>query len=183
VAAVRSQAGGRRLEDVRYDQDQVVLAEARRVLDMARRQRRLLLEVAASTLDALAAVPGRKSVFLVSGGFVHEPDDAQFRDVIAASRRGNAAIYFLDAQRLAIGGGGADFRASGNLLAGTRSTRSDETQGAEAVAEETGGFTVRNTNDLAEGLARISRESASYYLIGYSSTNSQQDGRYRRISV
>jgi len=174
--------GGRSLEDIHEDQGRFVQAEADRVLDMARRQRRFLLEVAASTLDALAAVPGRKSVLLVSGGFVHEADEPQFRDVIAASRRGNAAVYFLDAQRLAAGGG-ADGRASGDLSDGVRSTRPEETRGAEEVAAETGGFTVRNTNDLAEGLARISRESASYYLIGYTSTNSRQDGRYRRIGV
>jgi VWFA-related protein len=180
--AANSGPGGRSLEAVHDDQGQFVQAEARRVLDMARRQRRLLLQVAASVLDGLAAVRGRKSVFLVSEGFVHEPDEEQFREVVAASRRGNAAIYYLDAQRLGAAGG-ADGRASGDLSDGGRSTRPEETQGAEAVAEETGGFSVRNTNDLAEGLARISRESSSYYLVGYSSTNTLQDGGYRKISL
>ncbi len=58
-----------------------------------------------------------------------------------------------------------------------------ESEGAEAVAEATGGFTVRNANDLADGLARIARESSSYYLIGYSPTRPLRDGRYRKISV
>jgi hypothetical protein len=42
-----------------------------------------------------------------------------------------------------------------------------EGDGAEALAADTGGFSVRNTNDFAGSIVRIARESESYYLLGY----------------
>ena len=35
------------------------------------------------------------------------------------------------------------------------------------LAEQTGGFAVLNTNDLADGLSRISNDVRDYYVIGY----------------
>ena len=52
-----------------------------------------------------------------------------------------------------------------------------------SMAETSGGFAIRNTNDLGAGLARISRESRSYYLIGYVPQNDRADGRFRQIEV
>ena len=52
-----------------------------------------------------------------------------------------------------------------------------------SVAEDSGGFAVHNTNDLAAGLERISRESRSYYLIGYVPKDVKPDGRFRKIEV
>ena len=56
-------------------------------------------------------------------------------------------------------------------------------KGAVSIAETSGGFAIRNTNDLGAGLARISRESRSYYLIGYVPQNDRADGRFRQIEV
>jgi hypothetical protein len=58
-----------------------------------------------------------------------------------------------------------------------------EGEGAAALAADTGGFSVRNTNDLAEGIVRIGRESGSYYLLGYNPGPLPRDGRFRRIEV
>jgi hypothetical protein len=54
---------------------------------------------------------------------------------------------------------------------------------AASLAEETGGFTVRDTNDLAGGLGRVAREVSSYYLLGYVPANPARDGRYKKITV
>jgi hypothetical protein len=59
----------------------------------------------------------------------------------------------------------------------------EASEGAESLAADTGGFTVKNTNDLATGIKRIADETQSYYLIGYNSTNTARDGRFRKISV
>jgi hypothetical protein len=56
-------------------------------------------------------------------------------------------------------------------------------EGSEQVAADTGGFTVKNANDLSGALRRISRESQSYYLVGYSPSNPRRDGRFRKIEV
>ena len=58
-----------------------------------------------------------------------------------------------------------------------------EAEGSESLASDSGGFTVRNTNDFARGIERIANESRSYYLIGYTPTDQRRDGRFRKISV
>jgi hypothetical protein len=55
--------------------------------------------------------------------------------------------------------------------------------GSEALAADSGGFTVKNTNDLSTGIDRIARESRLYYLLGYVSTNAARDGAFREIEV
>ena len=51
------------------------------------------------------------------------------------------------------------------------------------MAADSGGFTVRNTNDLASGFKRIADETRAYYLIGYNPTNTARDGLFRKIQV
>ncbi len=42
-----------------------------------------------------------------------------------------------------------------------------EAEGSESLALDTGGFVVKNSNDLAGGINRVSSESRTYYLLGY----------------
>ena len=51
------------------------------------------------------------------------------------------------------------------------------------LAENTDGIAIVNTNDLAAGMKRIVDDVSAYYLLGYYSTNTTHDGRYRRIEV
>ena len=51
------------------------------------------------------------------------------------------------------------------------------------VAVGTGGRAVVDTNDFKPGLDAIFQENASYYLIGYQSTDPRQDGKLRRLEV
>ena len=52
-----------------------------------------------------------------------------------------------------------------------------------SLAADSGGFTVRNSNDLAAGLKRIADETRAYYLVGYNPTNTARDGAFRKIEV
>jgi VWFA-related protein len=51
------------------------------------------------------------------------------------------------------------------------------------LAEMTDGLAIVNTNDLAGGARRIVNDLSTYYLLGYQSTNTKLDGRWRAISV
>lgn len=137
--------------------------------------------------DALAPGKGRKSVLLVSDGFVHDTTLPEFRSVVAAMSRANAAIYYLDARGLP----GTGEHAAAEV--GRATLEQDvltvlgqgrlETEGAESVAIDTGGYSFRNPNDLLRGMEKIAQESRSYYLIGYSSPNTRKDGKLRKIQV
>lgn len=51
------------------------------------------------------------------------------------------------------------------------------------LAEMTDGLAIVNTNDLAAGSRRIVNDLSTYYLLGYQSTNTRLDGRWRAITV
>ncbi len=53
------------------------------------------------------------------------------------------------------------------------------------MAEQTGGrhFPVENLSDLPDAAAKIGIELRNQYVLGYSPTNQQRDGKYRRVEV
>lgn len=154
--------------------------------DAVGRNRRTM-EVLKRALDALGTTRGRKAVVLVSKGFIHDQETRGFKDVTDAARRANVAIYFVDARGLvattsnftASEGSPTDARDIGATFADIAL----DAEGAVSIAESTGGFAIRNTNDLGAGLVRVSRESRSYYLIGYVPPSGRRDGKFRQIEV
>jgi VWFA-related protein len=61
--------------------------------------------------------------------------------------------------------------------------RSAPESGLSRLADQTGGFLVHGTNDLAAGLARIDEELGAYYVLSYTPRNLEYDGRFRTIQV
>ena len=51
------------------------------------------------------------------------------------------------------------------------------------LAANTDGLAVVNTNEIDSALRRIVADLSSYYLLGYYSTNTKLDGRFRNITV
>ena len=51
------------------------------------------------------------------------------------------------------------------------------------LAENTNGRAVVNTNGLAAGMLKITDDLSAHYLLGYYSSNTAADGRFRRIEV
>src|SRR5262249_5020138 len=51
------------------------------------------------------------------------------------------------------------------------------------LASDTGGQAFLDSNDFSEAFAQVEKDISSYYIIGYASTNTSRDGRYRRITV
>jgi VWFA-related protein len=160
---------------------------ARYVASDVERRTRQTLEVLSRALDSLAGARGRKSVILVSGGIVRDTLLPGFRAVVAAAARANAAVHFLDARGLVALGpdqtaeaaAPTDLQDYGLALAALDSA----TEGAEALAADTGGVSIRKRNDLAAGLNAIARESSSYYLLGYPAPGGGRPDRFRRIEV
>jgi VWFA-related protein len=167
--------------------DPYVQARASDVYFQSVSRNRITLEILERVLTSLGTAKGRKSVILVSEGFIYDPNLSEFKDAVQASRRGNAAMYFLDARGLT--GMPAYFTAEFGPAIDTRDIGAvfldnlQEAEGAESLASDSGGFSVKNSNDLGRGIQRIADESRSYYLLGYNSSNASRDGRFRKISV
>lgn len=166
--------------------DPFVRARASDVYFQAVSRNRITLQVLERVLLSLASTRGRKSLVLVSEGFIYDPNLSEFKSVVQASRRANTACYFVDTRGLsgpsfmsAEFGPAIDDRDIGAALMDTLL----ESEGAESISADTGGFTVKNTNDLAKGIQRIANESQAYYLLGYTPQNAARDGRFRKIEV
>lgn len=140
-------------------------------------------------VGSVAGGRGRRIVILASDGFVHDHRLEGFRRVREAARRSNAALYFIDSRALtAPAAGGPELPLPPDpenlyrYAALAQEYAAEEATGAEALAADTGGFTLRGT-DIAGGLARVAAESRVFYLLGYVPSKAGGDGRFRKITV
>jgi VWFA-related protein len=51
------------------------------------------------------------------------------------------------------------------------------------LALNTDGYAILNTNAIDKALERVVQDTGAYYLLGYYSTNTKLDGRFRRLTV
>ena len=162
-------------------------ARAAQVYERSAAQNEATLSLVERSIASLASVRGRKSLVLVSGGIVADTHLSGFRRVVTESRRANVAIYFLDARGLSAATSNlqADTgaRVNFNDLGATLTEGHERSDGAVSLAADTGGFSIENQNDLGGAIRRIARESASYYLLGYTPTDKRADGRFHKIQV
>ena len=168
-------------------EDPLVTARASQVYYAARSRYRATLDALERVANGLTTARGRKSIVLVSEGFIYDPSAEDFKEVTEACRRANAAMYFVDARGLeampthmtAQFGPPLAAPDLGFVYAETR----EAAGGSESVAADSGGFTVRDTNDLESAIRRIADETRIYYLVGYVPTNTARDGTFREIEV
>ncbi len=166
--------------------------EATAVLAGALRFSEMTLSVVEGVLRGLAPLPGRKSCLLVSDGFLvgkgtSEERTGALRQVTDAATRSGAVVYTLDARGLAPLG--ADASVSGPVMdPGLRERvgrlgREESRETLLLLARDTGGLTVRDSNDVGTGLGRMRADNASFYLLAYEPTNVKRDGRFRKLEL
>ena len=145
-------------------------------------------------VEGLRSLPGRKSILFVSDGLPVHPDEAgprrvsdsgqfgdslseQMRRVIEAANRASVSIYTMNATGLQYFGLRADDNLrgmagnSGQLIIAQINMRQTLArlyqEGLDYLADQTGGLSIKNTNDLNRGIERVLNDQAGYYLIGY----------------
>jgi VWFA-related protein len=93
--------------------------------------------------------------------------------------QGNANVYTIDACGLRSGIPGA------SALPGPAPTCVPglEVEYLKMVAANTGARAVTDTNNFEPGVKAIFEENASYYLVGFQSTDQKADGKLRRLEV
>ncbi len=163
-----------------------VRARARDVLNASTRRTRAVLGAVERLSKGLSGARGRKSIVIVSDGFLRDAQLNAFDQAIDASQRGNTAVYFVDARALeGPMGYGADQVVplpAGDMALMSMEHDELEAAGTAYVASATGGTTIRNTNDLLGGLERVADESSAYYLLGYQPEKSP-DGKWHKLEV
>jgi VWFA-related protein len=153
----------------------------------------------------LGGLRGRKSVvFFAEGLSIPDAVLPQFRNVITNANRGNVSVYTIDAAGLrvhsrdaeigrevaAMGAAGLKVDATGSNMSTLAMMernedvlRKDPRTSLTLLAQQTGGFLVENTNNLADGFRQIDADRRFHYLLTYTPKNRDFDGKWREISL
>ena len=129
----------------------------------------------------LRELPGRKAVVLFSDGISIINREGRSERVVEALRRltdlanrASVVFYTIDARGLQTLGLTAADNTSGmtaqdieQRLSDRRTTFFESQSGLNYLAQQTGGFAVRNSNDISGGIRRVLEDQTGYYLIGY----------------
>jgi VWFA-related protein len=123
--------------------------------------------------ETLGSIGNQRKAILWIGGFApfHHTDPAEavaYRDAVRAANRNNVAIYPIDPEGLTITLGRGELERLGAL---------------RAIAEDTGGDAIVNTNNFSGGYGRIVEQNSTYYVLGYYPAMEHDDGRFHDIKV
>jgi VWFA-related protein len=189
-----------------------VLARMARMVETADLQQRgqSTLFPLMALLKAQGSLTGRKALLFFSEGLAIPSNlEEAYRSAISEANRANVSIYAVDARGLDTGRSLDQSRQM--LERSARNSQSQVTAGASqrpvtmddvmnsetaesalrtdtqnalrALAEETSGALIANTNDLGSGLVHVATDLDSYYEIGYAPAAVPPDGRFRSVQV
>jgi VWFA-related protein len=170
--------------------------KARAIFEESVHNARLTLETLENLIRNMAGAPGRKVLFLVSDGFLvglsaNSGLGYDIRSITDAGTRAGVVVYSLETRSVTAAIPGMSASTRGPAIARTFSrVFSMERQSEEAtrnamhaLAADTGGFLVDNSNDLHAGLKRMLEDTETYYVLAYEPTNMKRDGAFRHIEV
>ncbi len=164
---------------------------ASRVLSISEADTQITLAVLKATVQRMAAMPGQRTIVLVSSGFLttltHRHDQTE---AIDRAIRSNVTISAVDVRGLytLIPGGDAsqrNFRQSSSIVKQQYQSESAQAEGDSLaeLADGTGGTFFHNNNDLQEGFRRTSASPEFMYVLAFSPQNLKFDGSYHALKV
>lgn len=172
--------------------EQIVRSRAQSITTQAARLNLHTLSGLESVMKSARNLPGRKVLFFLSGGFLLEnrrgDSMTKLRDVTDAAAKSGVVIYSMDTRGLVASLHDASteqaFDPSGQLQSAGLGELSASQDGLNALAVDTGGKAIFNTNELSQGLAPAIKETSSYYLLAWKpDAESQKQGRFRQLEV
>ncbi len=164
-----------------------------------------------SIVEQLTHFDGRRTLILVSDGFLLTPGEVsygllqeffpEFRSTQPIQRmqnaidpiyqiadKANVSIYTIDSRGLYDSPGtnasstiGANAPPGINATLQTIATHEGAT--LSEIAAATGGTAFHNSNDLFAGLEKAFADGREYYMFAYTSSNEALDGKFRKIEV
>lgn len=141
--------------------------------------------------DPIASMPGFQNPYRNAGASAPQATmrDQMLNDqdmlfdmqqVFNAMARMNTSVYPVDPRGLAV----FEYGVEKGITVTQDATSLRQMQDTlHVLAANTDGRAIVNRNDLAVGMKQIIRDSSSYYLLGYSSTQAPTDGKFHQIKV
>jgi len=151
-----------------------------------------------SALQTAATMLGRlnekKSLIYFASGLRLNGNNnqAQLHATINAAIRAGVAFWPIDARGLTASsplgdasrgspGGQAMYTGAAAMTAMTNIQRSQDT--LWTLGADTGGKALLDVNDLSMGIVNAQKSFTSYYILGYYTSNANNDGKFRRIKI
>ncbi len=149
------------------------------------------LQTAARMLEQMNE---KKSLIYFSSGLRMNGVDniAQLHATVDAAIRDGVSFWPVDARGLVAGAplGDATQGNAGNqgmYTGASAQAVTDRFQISQdtmvSLAADTGGKALLDNNDLTRGIVQAQQAIADYYVIGYYTTNTAQNGRFRRVKI
>jgi VWFA-related protein len=148
----------------------------------------------ASISKSLAYINQKKSMLYFSGGIQRDgiENQASLRSAINSAVRANLSIYSVDSRGLQAISPLGD--ASTGSLRGTSGYNGAALQNnldanfntqevMATLSSDTGGKAFLDNNDFSPAFERIQRDTSAYYVLGFRSSDTRRDGRYRKLTV
>jgi VWFA-related protein len=170
----------------------IVRARAAAVQAQAGRLNQNTLAGLESLVKSAKNLPGRKVLFFMSGGFLIEnrrtDSVGKLRDITNAAAKSGVVIYSMDTRGLVASlqdiSVERPFDPTGRLSLSNNQELAATQDGLNALAVDTGGKAIFNTNDLKQGLAPAIKETSTYYLLAWKPDDeSQKKSRFRNLEV
>jgi VWFA-related protein len=147
-----------------------------------------------TTARMLEQMSEKKSlIYFASGLRLNGVDNmAQLHATIDAAVRAGVSFWPVDARGLVASAplGDATQGNQGNagmysgMAAQALADRFQQSQDTMySLAADTGGKALFDNNDLTRGIVQAQRAISDYYIVGYYTTNTAQNGRFRRVKI
>jgi VWFA-related protein len=132
-------------------------------------------------------------IYFASGLRLNGTDNhAQLRATVNAATRAGVSFYTIDARGLVATApmGDATRPSPGGVGAYTGATAASTASNLQrtqdtlwSLAADTGGKALLDANDLSVGIVQAQKSIVSYYVLGYYTSNSNLDGKLRRVKI
>ena len=144
--------------------------------------------------NMLARLSEKKSLIYFASGLRLNGlnNQAQLHATINSAIRAGVSFWPIDARGLVaqaplgdatMGSPGNTGMYSGAAALAVTSNLQQSQDTLYALASDTGGKALLDYNDLAKGILQAEQAVSSYYILGYYTTNTAQDGKFRRIKI
>jgi VWFA-related protein len=187
-AATRDAMSCAHLTDVPSAQ-QMAQSAAAQEMNLGDHETRLAMTVIKELVRRMAAMPGQRSIILVSGGFVTLAEHSiEKTEIMDRAIRSSVLINSLDARGLYTDTPDITRSGTNDVTDRILSQMERETNRAQAdvmaeLAAGTGATFFQNNNDLDAGFARLATAPEYYYLLAFSPQNLKMDGSFHGLKV
>ena len=119
-------------------------------------------------------------------------NQAQLTATVNAANKANVSFYPIDARGLVAsaplgdatkGSSSASSVRTGGAQMSAQSSFQSQQETLTTLAGDTGGKALLDENDLSVGIVQAQKDIASYYIVGYNSSNTTLDGHFRKIDL